>query len=882
MRRWLPLVLLLLVPGCGGDEPLRPPETLEPPAILSVAVAPDSILAGAVSVAVTAERADSVSLWVDGVAAAGDATAPFLFTWDSRAAHNGTHDLTVRAENAAGLADTTLSRLVLNPGRGAVVFISPADTLLEAGSITRFTAVVLGEEDTRVTWSAESADEIPVDGGPGSVDDDGLYTAPEFAPDGAAVLVRATSVADPSASAAARVTLERTIRLVIQATPRSVRLGQVYALQARVFGSAYDGVKWSILEGAGHGTVDEAGLYSAPRVVPEPPRVTFVVRGLYYPTLTDTLESIPIEQTALISFITVPSSVLTGQGYQIQAAVSQTTDERIRYGIDEGPDHGTIDENGFYTAPATRPVPSQVTFRATSLADTMVTVSRTVPITSSVGVSLVAPPAWVLTDRTAAFSATVSGTADTRVRWSVVGAPGHGTIDQDGVYTGPSARPDPPHATIRATSLADTLESASVTVPVYGPVSVRITPDSTAVIMGDQVRFAATVDNAPAGTISWSVSGGLSFGNITSSGLYTAPFQLPDPPYATVRAVSTIDPSAYDEAVVQISYLPQPPEVERLAEIYAGTYEVTELAEEVTGIVGTALGIARYLANDDQVHCGALIQNDSGWSFYPGEGDWLEIAPLDGPYVLIEFTTVEGTVPYQDGSFRFMRGVEFKGELDCTIQVGQRGTTLRLTNSSVSRWEMAKPACPCSEEAAYLRTLEGTIPGVEGGTWDLDVTLRGDMWNCYDSTPSTSSGVNQSLSGMFTTPAGFTVAVEDTFSTETGASGYHTTSLLRSFSGEFTATDALNTYVWSGLSFFWSWQYDAPRDAEDWRASGTVYKNGVPYGIVHFDRPIAADMTAPPHAVAEFGPDAAVVLDDYRFNFLFGAGPVPNPFVTDN
>src|SRR5512147_1128104 len=68
------------------------------------------------------------------------------------------------------------------------------------------------------------------------------------------------------------------------------------------------------------------------------------------------------------------------------------------------------------------------------------------------------------------FSATVSGTGNTAVTWSVNGIAGGnatvGTINGSGLYTAP---PFPIRATVTATSVADSTKSASATVNVTSP-----------------------------------------------------------------------------------------------------------------------------------------------------------------------------------------------------------------------------------------------------------------------------------------------------------------------------------------------------------------------------------------------------------------------------
>ena len=68
---------------------------------------------------------------------------------------------------------------------------------------------------------------------------------------------------------------------------------------------------------------------------------------------------------------------------------------------------------------------------------------------------------------TVQFTATVTGTTNTAVTWSVNGVAGGnstvGTISTAGLYTAPTAVPNPPTVVVTATSQADTSQSASTT-----------------------------------------------------------------------------------------------------------------------------------------------------------------------------------------------------------------------------------------------------------------------------------------------------------------------------------------------------------------------------------------------------------------------------------
>lgn len=123
---------------------------------------------------------------------------------------------------------------------------------------------------------------------------------------------------------------------------------------------------------------------------------------------------------------------------------------------------------------------------------------------------------------TAAFAATVTGTANTAVTWSVV-EPGGGTVDPSGHYTAPAAAGA---YTVRATSVADATARGDAAVTVTAPpaaVTVSVSPSPAATNTCLSVTFSATVANTTNRSVTWSVQEGAAGGTITSGGVYTAP-----------------------------------------------------------------------------------------------------------------------------------------------------------------------------------------------------------------------------------------------------------------------------------------------------------------------------------------------------------------------
>jgi hypothetical protein len=127
------------------------------------------------------------------------------------------------------------------------------------------------------------------------------------------------------------------------------------------------------------------------------------------------------------------------------------------------------------------------------------------------------------------FTATVGGSNDVNVTWSVDSSgPGNastGTITGTGLYTAPQLSGT--HS-ITAASVADTTKTASATVTVQGPVS--ISPVTVGLNLGATQQFTVTVQGQSNPVVTWSVDsisgGNSSVGTINAQGLYVAPSQI--------------------------------------------------------------------------------------------------------------------------------------------------------------------------------------------------------------------------------------------------------------------------------------------------------------------------------------------------------------------
>jgi serine protease len=164
------------------------------------------------------------------------------------------------------------------------------------------------------------------------------------------------------------------------------------------------------------------------------------------------------------------ASVPVGSGMQtFTAAVTNTSNTAVTWSVNGvaggSATVGMISTAGVYKAPASAPTPATVTVTATSAADATKSASAQVTITTPVSVSISPTTASVQTGMTQTFTATVTGSSNTAVNWSVNGIAGGdatvGMISTSGVYTAPMAVPSPAAVTVTAVSAADSTKSAS-------------------------------------------------------------------------------------------------------------------------------------------------------------------------------------------------------------------------------------------------------------------------------------------------------------------------------------------------------------------------------------------------------------------------------------
>jgi hypothetical protein len=231
-----------------------------------------------------------------------------------------------------------------------------------------------------------------------------------------------------------------------------------------------------------------------------------------------------------------------------------------------------------YTPPAiaTSDSGSQFSVVVSNSIGSVISNAATLTVNSALISITVSPNITTVTKgNTQQFLATITGTSNTAVAWSVSGSGcvgvACGTISPSGQYAAPASVPSPAAVTVKATSVEDPTKSASANITIVAAVAVllSISPTSASVPTSDTQFFTASVTGTSNSAVSWSVSGagcsGASCGTIStsaSSTVYLAPTVPPSPPSVTVKATSVEDPTK--SASAQLTIVPvqsSPPEL---------------------------------------------------------------------------------------------------------------------------------------------------------------------------------------------------------------------------------------------------------------------------------------------------------------------------------
>jgi outer membrane protein assembly factor BamB len=355
---------------------------------------------------------------------------------------------------------------------------------------------------------------------------------------------------------------------VTPATPQNVGLGKTFKFSAEVTGldAGQDAsVSWSVNGVPGgdptYGTIDPDGTYHAPTTLPNPPSVTITATSVAAPSAPPGSATAILSQGVVVQ-VTAPPSVVAQETLNVIATVGNATDKSVVWSVNGIPGGnasvGTIVPATISTAVYTAPKISlvdPVKISATSNQDSAALGTATVSVLPRPAV--INPPNPVVSAGRSVqllFQDAEKNTVIANAKWEVLEGDAWGTIDGDGLYAAPSEIPDPPQATIKATSSDDPRQTTTTRILIVPQIVVLVDPAEATAKPGDQVTFHATDGQKnPLTNVTWIIQSPASGGGSIdrSTGVYTAPSVVAAPFDVRIQAVAQTGDAG--QAVVHLS-----------------------------------------------------------------------------------------------------------------------------------------------------------------------------------------------------------------------------------------------------------------------------------------------------------------------------------------
>ena len=521
------------------------------------------------------------------------------------------------------------------PPPSITVSVTPQSGTVLLGETLSLTAAVSNTPDTAVVWSVNGTVGGSVQAG--TISADGIYMAPPDLPSGGTVQVTATSHADSSKSATTRLTVSSDISVSISAGMASVELGATQSFHAIVSsnGKPDTSARWSLTGSTcpnSCGSVDNSGNYTAPQMLPSSSTVNLVATSVADPSkqsaavititshfalqlsaptnlqpgassqLTATLTPVPGSNPSPSLNWALQGTGCTGSGCGILAVTATQSAGDV-----------PLATTAIYTAPPTPPQPNTVLISVTPQADPAKRVQANITIQGGNSISISPPSATLAAGHRIAFAASLGGSANGALNWSVNGVGGGnaavGQICVSGSspcasyaggsatqvdYLAPGSIPIPNPVTVTVSSAANPSLAASAQITVMNHITVSVMPSTATVSPKGVQSFSASVLGTSNPITIWQITGpgctqAGSCGTITSSGVYTAPAVPPVPDSLQIVAVSQDDQTQSGSANITISNAPNILSLHP-ASIYAGGTNGFTLRVDGSGFVASGSG----------------------------------------------------------------------------------------------------------------------------------------------------------------------------------------------------------------------------------------------------------------------------------------------------
>jgi len=347
----------------------------------------------------------------------------------------------------------------------------------------------------------------------GTISPGGVYTAPPLPPSPSMVQITATPTADPSKATSMSVTIVQTLSVTVSPSALTLAPGAAQALHAQVAGALDTTVTWDVNGVVGGNSVFGTILNSQT----DPNNTTYTA-----PLAVLTLGSVTVRASsnanpnisafAIVTFAAgidvalspATATRVTGHRQTFTAQVNYTPNQKLSWtvaGIAGGNSSVgqicaassnpcrqiSLDSSGSvdYLAPAGIPFPNPVIVTATSQVDGTTSGLASVTLLPHLAVSIIPGGATLAGGSRLQFSATVLGTDNQQVIWTIAGvgcgiSGACGTIDSTGLYTSPASAPAPNSINIVATSSEDPSQTASTSVTISSGPNISLLAPSSA------------------------------------------------------------------------------------------------------------------------------------------------------------------------------------------------------------------------------------------------------------------------------------------------------------------------------------------------------------------------------------------------------------------
>jgi uncharacterized protein (TIGR03437 family) len=277
---------------------------------------------------------------------------------------------------------------------------------LSGAQICNLTARVTGLTDTSVTWAFSPSVAGATLGTPAGPDATGqttrTYTAPSLVTARQTVTVSVTA-SDGVTRAFAQITLiPPAVTVVVSPAAVTLTGGQTQKFTATVLGISNSAVTWSISPQTG--TIDSSGSYTAPASITTSAKITVTATSNFDGTSTGTA-TVTLNAPAAVTIAISPTSVslTNSQTQQFTATLTNATNSAVLWTISPTTGAGTLDTNGFYTAPSSITV-TKATVTVQSLQDPTKTASATVTLATQIDVGTGAPTDFLVSQFQGAYN----------------------------------------------------------------------------------------------------------------------------------------------------------------------------------------------------------------------------------------------------------------------------------------------------------------------------------------------------------------------------------------------------------------------------------------------------------------------------------------------